>query len=351
MGARRLASTSMKLLVYSHEASLRHDTGAGHPERPSRIKAALAGIAASGADTIDVAAQMIDRDLLRLVHAGDYIDAIERFCRAGGGALDADTRVVAGSWEAALRSAGAGIQAVDDLDNKKGDAAFVITRPPGHHALVDRAMGFCLFNNIAIAARYLTGQGQRVAIVDWDVHHGNGTQDTFYEDPDVLYVSLHEYPAYPGSGWVDETGAGRGAGTNFNFAFPSGTDGAAYRWAFHHAILPMLAEFAPDWLLVSAGYDAHRDDRLARISLDRKDYRQMASMLSSVVPTHRTVLFFEGGYALDAVSASVTDTVAGLQHPKTAPSPVADDTAAFQIASTVASEIHNHFGLTNRGIG
>lgn len=336
----------MKLLVYTHEASLRHDTGIGHPERPSRVAATLAGVAASGVDVVDVSAGIVDREYLRLVHAAEYIDAIERFCRSGGGALDADTPVVADSWEAALRSAGAGIQAVDDLTDSKGDAAFVVTRPPGHHALVNRAMGFCVFNNIAIAARCLTDRGNKVAIVDWDVHHGNGTQDTFYEDPNVLYISLHEFPAYPGSGWIDETGAGPGAGTNFNFAFPTGTDGHPYRWAFYHAIVPLLKEWSPDWLLISAGYDAHRDDPLAGIALVRDDYREMASMMKGVVGKSRTVLFLEGGYNLKAVTASVADTIRGLETPVVTPVSDQGSSTAMRIARITAGEINNRFGLT-----
>ncbi len=341
-----VVSGPMKLLVYTHEACLRHDTGLGHPERPARLAATLAGIEASGVDAIDLAAEPIDRNHLRLVHAAEYIDAIERFCQAGGGPLDADTPVVADSWEAALRSAGAGIQAVDDLGRSRGDAAFVVTRPPGHHALVNRAMGFCLFNNIAIAARYLTGSGNKVAIVDWDVHHGNGTQDTFYEDPNVLYISLHEFPAYPGGGWIDETGAGPGTGTSFNFPFPTGTDGGPYRWAFSQAIVPLLEEWGPDWLLISAGYDGHRDDPLAGIALVREDYREMASMLSGVVGKGRTVLFLEGGYNLEAMTASVTNTINGLDRPRIGAVPSTDTSTAMRIAQMTAIEIGNHFGLT-----
>jgi acetoin utilization deacetylase AcuC-like enzyme len=335
----------MELLVYTHEACLAHDTGLGHPERPARIGAALKGIAASGVSVINREADMIDRELLRAVHAREYIDAIERFCAAGGGALDPDTPVVRASWEAALRSAGAGIQAVNDLTESKGDAAFVVTRPPGHHALVNRAMGFCLFNNIAVTARYLTEMGNRVAIIDWDVHHGNGTQDTFYEDPNVLYVSLHEFPAYPGTGWIDETGVGPGSGTNFNFAFPTGTGGGPYRWAFHAGIRPLLEEWAPDWLLVSAGYDAHRDDPLAGLELIDEDYRAMASMLSGVVDTCRTALFLEGGYNLTAIARSVADTVNGFDNPATPTIDIVEPSTAMRIARMTTGAIGNHFGL------
>jgi len=173
-------------------------------------------------------------------------------------------------------------------------------------------MGFCIFNNIAITARYLASTGQKVAIVDWDVHHGNGTQDTFIADDRVLYISLHQFPFYPGGGWLDELGYGPGAGTTINIPVPAGTTGEVYREAFRRVVLPITRQFAPDWLLVSSGYDAHRDDPLAEVMLVEADYAYMANSLIELVPPSRTIVFLEGGYDLRAIRDSVAATFSGL---------------------------------------
>jgi acetoin utilization deacetylase AcuC-like enzyme len=180
-------------------------------------------------------------------------------------------------------------------------------------------MGFCLFNNIAITARWLTEEGHRVAIVDWDVHHGNGTQVLFYGDPTVYYASFHEFPAYPGTGWIEEQGIGAGRGSTLNVPFPSGTFGAPYRWAMRWLVMPRLEEFQPDWVLVSAGYDAHEADPLAGIRLREPDYGVMASLLTQVVPPERIVFFLEGGYNLAALTGSVAATLRGVAGKAEAP--------------------------------
>jgi acetoin utilization deacetylase AcuC-like enzyme len=172
-------------------------------------------------------------------------------------------------------------------------------------------MGFCLFNNIAVTAAQLVAEGERVAIVDWDVHHGNGTQDIFYGSPDVLYTSLHQYPFYPGTGWVDELGRGFGRGTTANLPMPAGAGGAEYRMAFDRIILPLLRQFDADWVLVSAGYDAHERDPLAGLRLVEADYQWMASTLAAVTRPARTVFFLEGGYNLEAIAGSVAATLTG----------------------------------------
>jgi acetoin utilization deacetylase AcuC-like enzyme len=316
----------MRLLLYTHESALAHDTGPNHPERPARVGAVLRGIRKSGAAVLDREATPIAISALHGVHGTRYVESIRRFCESGGGYLDADTHAVPASWDAALRSAGAGVAAAAALDAGEGDAAFIVMRPPGHHALADRAMGFCLFNNIAVTAHHLLERGDRVAIVDWDVHHGNGTQAMFYANPNLLYVSLHEFPAYPGTGWADEVGTGDAAGTTVNFPFPAGTGTAAYRAAIDRLVGPILDQFDAEWVLVSAGYDAHAADPLAGIRLQTPDYHALASAVASRARPGRLLLFLEGGYDLDALEGGSEATVrgaaaAGTELPETGPGP------------------------------
>lgn len=224
--------------------------------------------------------------------------------------LDPDTGVVPASWEAALRAAGAGIDATERLMAGDGDAAFLSVRPPGHHAERNRAMGFCLFNNIAVTAVTLADHGERVAIVDWDVHHGNATQQMFYRDPRVLYVSTHQFPAYPGTGWHDEVGEKEGVGTNWNFPMLPGAGGDLFRLVTDHTV-NLFERFRPTWLLVSAGYDAHTNDPLAALDLTAEDYGAIASRLVPLVPAGRTIFFLEGGYDLEALETSIRATLEG----------------------------------------
>lgn len=300
------------MLLLTHEACLAHDAGRRHPERPERIEAVVAGVKSSGQDIVSGEALAASREHLGRVHKREYVDMIHRACQSGGATLDPDTQVVPASWEAALRSAGAGLGAIEALQRSEADAAFVATRPPGHHALPGRAMGFCLFNNVAIAARTLADSGRRVAIVDWDVHHGNGTQEVFYRDPDVLYVSLHESAFYPGTGHVHERGAAEGRGTTLNLPLPAGTGGDVYRWLMRWVVAPAVSAFQPNWVLVSAGYDAHRDDPLAAMRLVAADYAAMANVLRGLVPPGRVVFFLEGGYNLAALTDSSAATLRGL---------------------------------------
>jgi acetoin utilization deacetylase AcuC-like enzyme len=302
----------MRLLVYRHDACLKHDPGRWHPERAERIPAAADGTRASGADLDEREAPQASIEDLETVHLPSYVRGIRDYCNAGGGPLDPDTIVSADSWEASLRAAGSGIAAVEALRSGEGGAAFLAVRPPGHHAEPDRAMGFCVFNNIGIAAEHLARSGQRVAIVDWDVHHGNATQVFFYGRPDVLYLSMHEYPFYPGSGWLDETGRGSGEGFTLNLPFPAGTAGDVYESAWQRVVLPVLRQFGPDWILVSAGYDAHVDDQLADLRLREADYGRMAYRITEIVGQGRIVFFLEGGYDLDAITNSVAATVRGV---------------------------------------
>ena len=302
----------MRVLAIGHPSFMLHQQRNWHPERPDRLIAARAGLDLSPVDIVDVEAPAVDFDLLESLHTVDYVKAIEGFCAAGGGDLDPDTYVVEESWEAATRSAGAGPAAVDRLSQGEADAAFCLVRPPGHHALSNQAMGFCIFNNLALTAKYLADAGQKVAIVDWDVHHGNGTQELFIDDGNVLYISLHQFPFYPGSGWLDELGYGPGAGMTVNIPVPAGTMGDVYREAFRRVVLPVARQFGPDWLLISSGYDAHRDDPLAEVMLIESDYAYMANSLVGLVPDGRTIVFLEGGYELNAIQNSVAATFSGF---------------------------------------
>ena len=239
-GARSVRSRAVTLLVVTDPRFLDHDTGAGHPERPKRLRAVDAGIAAAGlGDAItQVRAEPAPRAAVEAVHPAELVDALERFCAAGGGAIDADTRVGPSSFEVAMLAAGSGLELVRRLDAGEGTVGFCAVRPPGHHATATRCMGFCMFNNVAVTAAALADRGERVAIVDYDAHHGNGTQDIFYEDPRVLYVSLHEWPLYPGTGALDDVGAGAGAGTTLNVPLPAGTAGDVYRRALDELVDP-----------------------------------------------------------------------------------------------------------------
>jgi len=252
------------------------------------------------------------REELERVHPASYLDAMDRFCRAGGGRIDADTGVNAGSWGAAVLAAGAGMTAVEALDEGEADAAFCAVRPPGHHATAARAMGFCLLNNVAVTAAHLAARGERVVIIDYDAHHGNGTQDLFYSDAKVLYVSIHEYPLYPGTGALTETGRGRGEWHNLNLPVPEGTTGDVYLQAFDEVVEPVVSHFAPTWLLLSAGFDAHHRDPITGLGLSSGDFATLTSRLVTMVPPGRVVAFLEGGYDLQALADSTAAALGAL---------------------------------------
>lgn len=304
------------MLFVTHAAYLDHLTGEGHPERPARLEAVLAG--ARDAEVIDglvpLAPEPATRAAIERVHAAVYVDHVENVSRQGGGRLDPDTRASTGSWDAATLAAGAGITAVEAL--RRGEAgasaAFCAVRPPGHHATPTQSMGFCLLSNVAIAAAHLAASGERVAIVDYDAHHGNGTQDAFFGDPRVLYVSLHQWPLYPGTGRIEDVGEGTGFGTSLNVPMPPGATGEAYDRAMRDVVLPVITRFAPTWLIISAGFDAHQADPVTDLGLSSGDYSRLTAQLLPLVPPGRRLVMLEGGYDLQALRDSTAATLAAM---------------------------------------
>jgi acetoin utilization deacetylase AcuC-like enzyme len=266
-----------------------------------------------GADLKLVEPALADLTDLARVHDVAYLEQLAAFSQAGGGDLDPDTYATADSWTIARQAAGAGLAAIDALRRAADGLALVAVRPPGHHALPHRAMGFCLINNIAVAAAALTAAGERVLIVDWDVHHGNGTQAMFWNDPNVLYVSTHQWPLYPGSGAAQEIGGPDALGLTVNIPLPPGATGDVVRRAIDDVAQAPIEEFAPTWVLVSAGFDAHRADPLAELALSSGDFAQLGRAVATLAPrAGRLVLFLEGGYDLGALRSSVSATLSAL---------------------------------------
>ncbi|MBJ7330834.1 MAG: histone deacetylase [Solirubrobacteraceae bacterium] len=328
-------------VLLHHPASLEHDTGM-HPESAARIVAIQRELdRRDGAGWERREAERAPREALLRVHPERHLLGVEEIVLAGGGSIDMDTVVSEGSWEAALRSAGGAVEVVDLLLNGDAPAAASAQRPPGHHCEAARPMGFCLLNNVAIGARHaLAAHGlSRVMIIDWDVHHGNGTNDIFHADSDVLFVSLHQWPLYPGTGGAEDIGSGLGLGHTVNLPLPPGSGDDAWVSHVEHVVRPLGAVYRPELILISAGYDAHRDDPLADCRVSDHGYAQMAASVRALgadvgAPVG---LVLEGGYDVEALARSFADTLEVLGAPEAPAAPaLACDPLAGQALRRVA---------------
>lgn len=307
----------MKTAIGYHPVTLEHLQGISHPERPERISYTLKYLQQSAIweNLIKLQVAPAPEEMLKLVHPERYIRKIQHAAQNAPLYLDPDTPVTEHSYSAALNAVGVLLSCCDFVLNaNEKSSAFALIRPPGHHAESNRAMGFCLFNNIAIAARYIMTKYNvhSVAILDWDVHHGNGTQAIFYSDPTVLYISLHQFPFYPGTGSEEECGDGPGYGYTLNIPLPAGSGGEAYRQAFEEKVIPKLHKVQPDILLISAGYDAHRLDPLASMLLEEKDFAWMTTRVLEFATSNTEfgiVFALEGGYNLEALARSIYATL------------------------------------------
>ena len=301
-----------------HTDYLNHDTGEHNPERPERLQASIKGLQASDfwGDLHQIEATPVTLEQLHYTHIQEHINRVKWHCE-NDLPLDYDTPTSSASYDIACLSTGGVLRTADAVMEGIVSNAFALVRPPGHHATPTRSMGFCLFNNVAIAARYLQREHgvRRVAIVDWDVHHGNGTQDIFYDDPSVFFFSAHQVPLYPGTGMVNETGTGGAVGTTLNVPMRPGSGPSDYIEAFQQTLKPALFDFSPDFLIISAGFDAHRLDPLAAIDMTADGFASLTDILceiASEICEGRLISALEGGYDLKGLSESVVAHVGRL---------------------------------------
>jgi len=302
----------------------------GHPENAGRLEAIMSGLDESGllGRLVQIPARPAAEDEIARVHTRPYIQQVRRVAERGGGHLDPDTYVVARSYNAARLAAGGLLALMDAVLDGEVKNGFALVRPPGHHALAGRGMGFCIFNNVAIAARYALARNnnvERVVIVDFDVHHGNGTQDAFYAAPEVLFISTHQYPFYPGTGRVNETGRGEGKGTIVNLPLPAGTGDAGYAQIMDQVVRPLAQRYNPQLILVSAGFDAHWTDPLAMMTLSLPGYAHLARQLATMADElcdGRLVFTLEGGYDPVVLSNAVQNTFYALLDESTVKDPI-----------------------------
>lgn len=336
----RSRSTGLRRALYIHHpSSLDHDTG-GHPERAARIEAIEEAL--STRDWLGMerrAAPAVETADLEVIHPEPYVESIRRFCEEGGGMLDVDTVASRASFDAARHSAGGAAHAVDALFGREAEVAFCGLRPPGHHAERSQAMGFCIFNNVAVAAQHaLDAHGaERVLVLDWDVHHGNGTNDIFHSSSEVLYASLHQSPLYPGTGALSDNGSGAGEGYTLNLPAPPGSGHAEWLSLLQHVVVPVARTYRPRIVLVSAGFDAHRDDPLANCELTEESYAAMTAIVRELAQELEAPLAFtlERGYDLRALSSSV---LAVLE------SALSDDEAPAVPIENHALQAREHYG-------
>ena len=298
---------------------LKHVPGQGHPERPERLRVLL-----DLAETLDPAhfqllpARAASMSEIELYHDAEYVKLVESTASLSQYALDGDTITSQDSFAVALHATGGFLRLLDTVAAGESPNGFAMVRPPGHHALRNRAMGFCLFNTIAVGAQYLKAAhgAKRIAIVDWDVHHGNGSQDAFYDDPSVLFISAHQYPFYPGTGGIAEVGVKEGMGFTINVPLPAGCGDAEYLRVFRDVVIPAIERFGPEWILVSAGFDPHRQDPLAGMNVTEAGFSQMARVmldLAEVYCAGQIAFLLEGGYDLTALKSSVAGVLETLQ--------------------------------------
>jgi acetoin utilization deacetylase AcuC-like enzyme len=327
-------------LYFRHESSLEHDTGP-HPEGPGRIPAIERELAAR--DWIGYErrqAPEVEMDVLNRVHPKSYVDSVRSMSEAGGGAFDPDTVASAGSYRAALHAAGGACAMVEALLAGEAGVGFCGLRPPGHHAEPKVAMGFCLFNNVAVAARHALDRlgVERVFVLDWDVHHGNGTNDIFHSDPRVLFASIHQSPLYPGTGPSSDVGSGAGEGYTINLPVPPGSGEDLWLSLVDHIVVPAALAYEPQLVLVSAGFDAHRDDPLASCALEVESFAQLALRVRALADTLGAPLggVLEGGYDLQALARSCAASLRAFATDGAAPEPVEPHPLAARAAERVA---------------